>query len=520
MPYLILFFSVVNFLLGLVILLQTRRDKVNIAFLIFALSASIWTFNNFYLRFNPVVESLRVSYSLGIIVATLALIWVSLFLKKRLSFFTALVLPVVSLIVAAVTINSNLVINKLDTVTGLGYEGELGSLFQGYSLYISFLIFFVIFILLKSFNKETDPIRRSQIGYVLTGISFFALVSLTVSFIVPVFFNTLSFTVLDNFSFSIFLAAIVYAILKHHLFNLKVIATELLTFSLWIFLLIRSLLSQNTQEQIINGVLFAVTVVLGLLLIRSVLREVDQREKIEKLAKDLEIANRQQESLIHFISHEVKGYLTKGSWTFNELLEGVYGPVPDEMKNMAELALKDVKDGVGMVEGILHAANLKKGTVEYSKKPFDLKAVVIDAVSQLKPTITAKGLVLETNIDETANFTLHGDGEQIGKHVIRNLVDNAIKYSPTGKITISLTKQAGGKVLFSVKDTGVGITEEDKAHLFTEGGKGKESTKVNVHSTGYGLFIAKVIVEAHHGRIWAESEGSGKGSTFFVELVV
>jgi signal transduction histidine kinase len=69
-----------------------------------------------------------------------------------------------------------------------------------------------------------------------------------------------------------------------------------------------------------------------------------------------------------------------------------------------------------------------------------------------------------------------------------------------------------------VKDTGVGITEEDKARLFTEGGHGKDSQTINAHSTGYGLFIAKQITEAHGGTIRAESEGAGKGSIFVVEF--
>ena len=66
----------------------------------------------------------------------------------------------------------------------------------------------------------------------------------------------------------------------------------------------------------------------------------------------------------------------------------------------------------------------------------------------------------------------------------------------------------------------MGITEEDKKNLFTEGGRGAESIKVNVDSTGYGLYTVKMVIEGHKGRVWGESEGPGKGSQFYVELPV
>ncbi len=99
------------------------------------------------------------------------------------------------------------------------------------------------------------------------------------------------------------------------------------------------------------------------------------------------------------------------------------------------------------------------------------------------------------------------------------MIDNSIKYTKTGKIAINLA-DGNKKIKLSVKDTGIGISEEDKKNLFTEGGRGKDSVKVNVDSTGYGLFSVKLIAEAHHGRVWGESEGPGKGSQFYVELPV
>jgi signal transduction histidine kinase len=97
------------------------------------------------------------------------------------------------------------------------------------------------------------------------------------------------------------------------------------------------------------------------------------------------------------------------------------------------------------------------------------------------------------------------------------LIENSVRYTESGTIEINL-KRKENKLLFSVRDSGVGITPEDKKNLFQAGGRGKDSVKVNVDSTGYGLYSVRLIVEAHQGKVWADSEGAGKGSTFSVEL--
>ena len=141
-----------------------------------------------------------------------------------------------------------------------------------------------------------------------------------------------------------------------------------------------------------------------------------------------------------------------------------------------------------------------------------------------KISAEAKGLKIENKIEmepKDGNYNVLGDAIWL-KEAVNNLIENSIKYTKEGGITIGLERKparAGGesKLLLYVKDTGVGITEEDKKNLFTEGGRGKESVKVNVDSTGYGLYTVKLIIEAHKGRVWEESGGQGKGSAFFVE---
>ncbi len=239
-------------------------------------------------------------------------------------------------------------------------------------------------------------------------------------------------------------------------------------------------------------------------------------KKVEERTLELTNANQQQENLLHFISHEVKGYFTKSEAGFAAIVEGDYGAVIPQLQSMASAALADMRKGVHTVMDILDASNLKKGTVTFNKKPFDLKTAVLAEVEAQKGTAEEKHLTLDVSISD-GDYSFEGDEEKLRQHVVRNLIDNAIKYTPRGAIKIELSRQ-GETTHFSVQDNGVGITPEDMVRLFTEGGKGKDSIKTNVHSTGYGLYIAKQVVEAHGGTIRAESAGAGKGARFIVEL--
>ena len=103
--------------------------------------------------------------------------------------------------------------------------------------------------------------------------------------------------------------------------------------------------------------------------------------------------------------------------------------------------------------------------------------------------------------------------------VISNLVDNAIKYTPSGSVEVKVS-DGEGKVRIAIKDSGVGLTPEMMPKLFEKFVRADDAGKVNYSGTGLGLYVAKQMVEAHKGKIWAESEGVGKGSTFIVELPV
>ena len=372
----------------------------------------------------------------------------------------------------------------------------------------------IVQIIYIGYRKLQDKKERAQLLSVGIGVLAFLIIFAAgnISLILELDW---SYEQYKLFGMPVLAAFITYSAIRFRTFDLKVftaqalvIATSILVFSL---LFIRTI--QNVR--IVTAITFGLICIVGYILIRNVRREIEQRELIEQQEKELEVVNKQQENLLHFISHEVKGYLTESQAGFAAIIEGDFGIVPEPVKTMSERALASVRKGVRTVMEILDASNLKKGTVNYKSNSFDLKKVVLEVVEHLRPSAEEKNLKIEVVIGE-GMYLMKGDEEKLGQHVIRNLIDNAIKYSRKGTVEVRLTD--GDKLRFSVKDNGIGITPADMKLLFTEGGHGKDSIKINVHSTGYGLFIAKQIVDAHGGKIWAESEGEGEGSKFVVEF--
>jgi signal transduction histidine kinase len=407
-----------------------------------------------------------------------------------------------------------------EKVTTISPDGSIAGIQNGPAIFIfvlfSVLMIFTGLLIFVRKMRSSPEEARAPFRPILWGLFATFVCVLTFNMVLPAFYGIAYFVPLGALFILPTVVGAAYAIRAYHLFNVKVFATAALVCVLAVVILLEAITSSGLWQLILQGSVFILVLSVGISLIQSVIREVEQREQIQKLADELTEINKRQEGLIHFIGHEVKGFLTKAQGTFSLLVDGDLGQMPDTMRPFVERALQDTKDGVTSVSDILKASNMKKGTVTFAKEPFDLKALAEEAVERARQTAEGKGLKLSFTA-EGDRFQMTGDKGEIRDHVLRNLIDNAVNYTPSGSIDVSL-KKAAGKYVFVVKDTGVGITPEDKARLFTEGGHGKESQKVNVHSTGYGLFIAKQVTDAHGGTIRAESEGSGHGSTFIAEF--
>lgn len=401
---------------------------------------------------------------------------------------------------------SNSFLQSVIPKTPFSFAPDAGPFYTHFTIYFFAIVIFAQIILYKAIKNLPQKERprlwlvffSSLVGFIGGGSVFF----LTFNVPWPPYPIAL---------FAFYPIIITFAILRYKLFDIRIISTELLTGIVWIVLLFRMILSNDTQDQIVSAIILALMTFFGTLLIKSVYREVEQREKIEHLATQLE-------DFIHFLSHEVKGILGKNRLMFQAMIDKDFGEITPKLEPLVKQSLTDTTNSVNMVMNILQSSDIKNGKLVMNKEKFDFKAAIKDTIEKIRSEVTKKGLALETKIYDQGDCFVYGDKEKIEEHVIRNLLSNALTYTTSGEIIVGLSRESD-RIRFYVKDTGLGLSESTKAKLFTEGGKGDESSKVNVHSTGYGLFFAKGIVDAHEGKIWAESAGEGKGSTFYVELV-
>jgi signal transduction histidine kinase len=438
-----------------------------------------WVATPFVFMFAYIMSTLIVGASKKFRLTTISVIIVSIIF--------GLITGVTDLVVAGISfVNQN-----VDIQYGVGFLPFLGV--------VGVIMAVTIWPILSV--HEANMEERKGIRGFFFGIIIFYIANLIFNITLPFFFKITHLYYFGDYSTMVLLGSIVYAILRHRLFNVKYIATELFIFSLWMFIFLRTLVISNFRDQMTSAGLLVISIILGIFVMRSVLREVKTREQLE--------------GILHFMSHEVKGALGKTRGLLSFVSDGTLGEVSPKLREMAGDLSLTVSESLDSVEDILNSANIKKGTFTYQMAPFDFTALVTKLVNVYKPQAEHKNLLFTYKTPATA-VSITGDEKHL-EHVVKNLIDNAVRYTKEGGVTVSVTVNPK-TVILSVADTGYGLTEEDKKNLFTEGGKGKESQKVNVESTGYGLFIAKSIALAHSGKIWAESAGREKGSTFFVEL--
>jgi signal transduction histidine kinase len=234
------------------------------------------------------------------------------------------------------------------------------------------------------------------------------------------------------------------------------------------------------------------------------------KEELAREAKALELALQTKSAFTSAVSHELRTPLAAIKEGIAIVLDGTSGTLHEHQKEFLELAKRNVDRLNRLINDILDFQKLESGRMVFKIEPNDINSLIREVALTMEPLLRQKGLDFSLNL--LADLPkIRFDHDRIFQ-VMANLMSNSLKMTEKGSITVS-TAAAGNTVRVSVKDTGCGIREDDIPRLFRQFEQLEGGSERRTGGTGLGLAISKQIVEAHKGKIWAESK-YGEWTTF------
>lgn len=397
-------------------------------------------------------------------------------------------------------------------------EGPI-ALYYAYAVEIIF-IFSILFASFKGIRKSSSDIDKKKIAYFAVGVITF-LLAFTSGNIIGSITEDWEIAQYGLFGMPIFIALLGYLIVRFKVFKVKVIATQALIWSLWIMIGAILFVAQTNATRIVTAATEVLAIIFGIMLIKSVKREVAQREELQQLTQELAQKNQklqeldvQKSQFLSFASHDLKSPVNVIKQFASLILDKTYS-TPEKIMETAQKIKSNAERAVGLVDDFLDLRRLEDGKMEYAFEKKNVVTLVHDIVEDFK--VLAKQ---QKNIDviftSTRNEVLANLDVSRFSQVIQNLLSNSLKYTELGTIVVSI-KDEQSTALIEVKDTGIGMSAELIPTLFEQFHRAPGVAK-KIQGTGLGLYISKQIVLGHGGEIWVSSEGAGKGSSFFVRI--
>jgi len=529
----LLIFCVINLAFAYLVCRNSKRELPVIFYSLISFFASLWGLSVFLLANIELAKvyfllALYSHYMLGFC-AYLSFFWFAYLYNRptaksvRWPVFLTFLILIFQTILA-----SGFMFKEISSTPSL--SGGIVFSPAGYGSFTAILLFvFILGLALLARKMFSLPANNREATSLLLIANLIAgSLGIILNLLLP-FYGNFSFFSINPILVAVSLTGIgLYALIRYRAFDTKIILTQVFIVGISLVFLSSLFLSKTLMQFMVNGLLFVCLVTIGSFLSRSVRKEVEQREKIEQFARKLEEANeylremdRQKSEFVSIASHQLRSPLTAVKGYSSMLLEGSYGPISEKMSEILRRIFESSNHLVSIVEDFLNLTRIEQGQMSYKFERVDMKELVRRVAEEYGPRAEEKNLSYSFHSGDTAEYFVKGDRDKLIQ-IVSNLIDNSIKYTPSGSVAVSLAKKSGGSsVLLRVEDTGVGIAPKDMKMLFRKfiRGRADGGKKLYTEGTGIGLYVAKQMIEAHQGRIWAESGGPGKGSAFFIELL-
>ncbi len=515
--------------LGAAIFFANGKDKSNVAFALFSIGLCAWTLTMIGFRearqYDAAILWMKAAYAIAFFCGVSFWFFTKILDGKAIYRKSSIILHATLLILyAAAIMGTDLIVrswsylpDQTKTVTVSGF---------GWGMYaVYFLSYFAVgnLTLLKIYRRSSGKLKQQMrwlvvgvfVGGQIFGVSF--------NLILPSpIFNEWHYIWTGPLLTALFIVPLItYGIVRHQLLNVKIIAAETLVFAMILLSLLNLFSAENRQDIFFSGMTFFGMTVFGIFLIRSVFDEVKRREEIQRLATELAVSNKRlrqlddlKTTMVSIASHQIRGPLGGMRGYLTMFRDGDLGALTDRQRDIVAMNLNVLTRLLNAVETFLDITRIESGKMMLKKEVLPLDDAVADVVREFEIPMQKKGIVLEFSVAAPRPVWVEFDPEKI-KHVIFNLIDNAMKYTEQGRIDV-VVRTEDESALLEISDTGMGIPPEDVHRLFGKYERGE--LVVDRGGSGLGLYVVKMLTEMQGGRVWVSSPGPGKGSVFTVSL--
>ncbi len=518
------------------LIIRDRAKYDNMVFALFILSVSFWSLGVAFFNLSNDIVMSEYIVKFYYIAAALIPLFFSLFSlsfpykNKNIFIYQNIFISVFCIISYAIIFYPNFIIKSIV----IGEYNKVILDLKSYYIYFAYFLILMIFSYINLFRSYF--LNRNNLE-ILKRVRYMSIGTL-IPFLFGMYFNLILPIVNYNYIWVgpiaglIVVFVVLYSIQKFKLFNTKVIFAEFFTFLICLLVFIRAVITQDTNEKYMNIGMFVVVSIFGLFLIKSVRKESSNNEKIKTLANNLTKSNdkledannhlkeldQKKSEFMSVATHQLRAPLTAMRGYYSMIQEGTFGKIDNpEIEDVIGKISRSTTDLTMIVEDYLNISRIEQGSMQYNFVTIDIAEIVRDVVKEVSPTVKNTGITLDLKFDESQKYKVSADQGKM-KQVVFNIIDNSIKYTPKGGIVVSIEKIFDKNVRISIKDTGVGIKPGVIPQLFQKFTRAPDASETNILGTGLGLYVADQILKAHDGRAWAESEGQGKGSQFYIEL--
>ena len=507
--------------LGSVVLVHGVKDRVNRVFFEWVVLSVAWMVSNYletapYLNHETRSWLLRTDFASAVLAAAFISVFVRAFINRRSSSLDLLKYAAPAAVFSALSYTPWILVqvtfNRADQIAFV----------QGWAfyLYAAAVIFYFSYpyVLLLSARRRLPEVQQAQIGAISKGLALTAVVAVSVNlfmqdYLPPALFRIGVYSV-------IFLAiGVAWAIVRHEFLRIRLVVVEMLLLGILATILAKVVTSGSVTDVIVNVTIFLVMLVLGFAMVRSFLNEERQRENLQLLDDHLEKSNQRllelddlKNTMLSVASHQLRGPLGGIRGYLTMMKEGDLGPVTENQREALAMNLNVLSRLLGAVETFLDIGALEAGKVNLRFETVALDEVLTGIVDEFVAPMRRKGLVLNYECQAKRPVLAHVDADKV-QHIVFNIIDNAMKYTELGSVSVTLDV-AGGEAVVKVADTGPGLSPADLSQLFHKFERGHFVTDKG--GSGLGLYVVKMLTEMQHGRVQVESAGVGQGTVFSV----